>query len=134
MLTDKILDKILKEKYGIKSKELKEYSDNAKKLKKSLEQYLIDENIVDEVEIYTEAAAKMKTPFIVLKGREIKKEILNIIPAPLAQTHHIVVFATTKDTMDIAMLDPLDIQTIEFIQRKTCRQEAAVQQRYGLGS
>ena len=37
----------------------------------------------------------------------------------MAQTHQMVVFATTKEEMQLAMLDPTDIQTIEFIQRKT---------------
>ena len=119
MLTDEMLEKILKEKYGLGAKEMKDYKINAKKLKKDIEQYLIDENIVDEVELYSEAAKQMKVPFIALKGREIKKEILNLIPAPLAQTHQMIVFAISKEEIDLAMLDPLDIQTIEFVQRKT---------------
>ena len=119
MLSEKIITKVLKQKYGIKTKELEDRIATAQKQKKDLEQYIIDENIVDEIELYTEAAKQMKVPFITLKGRDLKKEILNMIPAPLAQTHHIVVFSTTKDEMFLAMLDPTDIQTIEFIQRKT---------------
>src|SRR3989344_3140208 len=119
MLSQKIITKILKEKYGINAKELNTHIATAEKQKKTLEQYVLDENIADEVELYSEAAIKLKIPFVALKGREIKKEILNIIPAPLAQTHQMVVFATTKEEMQLAMLDPTDIQTIEFIQRKT---------------
>lgn len=119
MLQDKLLQQILEEKYNIKPKDLKKYILDAKKIKKSLEQYLIDENIIDEVETYTQAAKKMKVPFITLKGKEIKKDILNLVPPPLAQAHKIVAFSATKEEMDIAMLDPTDIQTIEFIQRKT---------------
>jgi type IV pilus assembly protein PilB len=119
MLTVKILNKILNDKYGIKSKDLKEYTSNAEKQKKTLEQYLIDENIIDEDELYTEAAKIMKVPFISLKGKEIKKEVLNIVPAPLAQTHQMVVFDTSQNEMSLAMLDPLDIQTTEFLERKT---------------
>ncbi|MDP2692628.1 MAG: ATPase, T2SS/T4P/T4SS family [bacterium] len=119
MLSEKIVIKILKEKYGVKTKELNDYIVVAKKQKKTLEQYIIDENIADEIELYVEVAAKLKMPFVSLKGKEIKKEILNIIPAPLAQTHQMIVFATSKDEMQLAMLDPTDIQTIEFIQRKT---------------
>ncbi len=119
MLSEKLITKILKEKYGKKTKEINDYIAVAKKQKKDLEQYIIDENIVDEVELYSEAATKLKVPFITLKGREIKKDVLNIVPAPLAQTHQMIVFATTKDEMYLAMLDPTDIQTIEFLQRKT---------------
>lgn len=119
MLSEKIIKKILSEKYGIASKSLNTHIAVAKKQNKTLEQYILDENIADELELYTEAATKLKIPFVSLKGREIKKEILNMVPAPLAQTHQMVVFAATKAQMDLAMLDPTDIQTIEFIQRKT---------------
>lgn len=119
MLSEKLILQVLKQKYGIKTKELNAHIATAKKQKKTLEQYIIDENIADEIELYTAMADKLKVPFITLKGREIKKEILNIIPVPLAQTHNMIVFSTTKEQMSLAMLDPTDIQTIEFIQRKT---------------
>ena len=119
MLSEKILEKILQEKYGLAAKDLKTYSEAAVRNKKTLEQHLLDENIADEQELYSEAAKKLKVPFISLKGREIKKEVLNLIPAPLAQTHQMVIFSTTPDEMHLAMLDPTDIQTIEFIQKKT---------------
>jgi len=119
MLADKMLERILKTKYKISPKDLKSHIANSKKLKKNLEQYLIDEDIVNEIELYNEVAKQMKVPFVSLKGIDIKKENLNIIPAPLAQTHKIIAFATTKAEMSLAMLDPNDLQTIEFIQRKT---------------
>lgn len=119
MLLDKLVEKILKEKYGATATDIKNYQGISAKLKKSLEQYVIEENIVDEGELYSEAAKNMNVPFVALKGKEIKKETLNIVPAPLAQTHQMIVFSTSKDDMDLAMLDPLDIQTVEFLQRKT---------------
>ncbi|MBU1895320.1 Flp pilus assembly complex ATPase component TadA, partial [Patescibacteria group bacterium] len=103
----------------INKKELKDYSDKAGKLKKNLEQYLVDEGIVDELELYSEVAKKLKVSLIPLKGKDIKKDILNLIPAPLAQTHQVVAFDRSKREISLAMLDTDDIQTIEFIRRKT---------------
>ncbi len=119
MLTKKMFEKIIKEKFKFKAADLKNYTAAALKTKKDLEQYLVDERIIDELELYNYAAEEMGVPFISLQGKEIKKEILNIVPAPLAQMHQMIAFSATKKEMCLAMLDPLDIQTTEFIQRKT---------------
>ena len=119
MLPDKLFQDILKNTFHLKTKELKDHEARAAKLKRPLEQYLIDENIVDENELYTEAAKQLDAPMTALRGREIKKETLGLIPAPLAQAHQVVAYDRTRDEILLAMLDPQDIQTIEFIQRKT---------------
>ena len=49
----------------------------------------------------------------------IKKEILNLVPAQFAAAHGVVAFHKTADELAIAILDPGDIQTIEFLHRKT---------------
>ena len=119
MLQKKLFHKILKNEFKIGAKELKTYQEKATKLKKDLEQYLVDEGIIDETKLYTKIGKKIEAPFVALKGREIKKETLNLIPPPLAQAQRIVAFDKSRQEISIAMLDPGDIQTIEFIQRKT---------------
>ncbi|MFZ2979013.1 MAG: ATPase, T2SS/T4P/T4SS family, partial [Candidatus Magasanikiibacteriota bacterium] len=118
MLPNETLHTILKNDFNIKTEDYKKYEIQAKKLNKPLEQYLFDENIVDEVELYTKASHRYEAPFITLKGTEIKKEILNLVPPPLAQTHNVVAFDKDKQEVKLAMLDPMDIQTIEFLHRK----------------
>jgi len=118
MLPSKTLNQLLKEDFKLKAAELKDYLAKAKKMNKRLEPYLINEGIVDELDLYTKAAEKFDVPIVGLKGKDIKKEILNLVPAPLAQTHHVVAFEKAKDSISLAMLDPQDIQTIEFLHRK----------------
>ncbi len=119
MLSQDLLLDLLKSKYNLKAPEIKNYQTKAQKINKSLEDYLVAEGVIDEVALYTEAAKLMEVPFTILKGKEIKKEVLNMVPPSLAQTHKIVAFEASKTEISLAMLDPLDIQTIEFIQRKT---------------
>lgn len=119
MLPQELFKNLLKSLYKIKPADIKSYSAKAAKLGKDLEQYLIDEGIVDEIELYSKAAKKMEVPFVELKGKEIKAKILNLVPAPLAQTHKLVAFDTSRSEISLAMLDPEDVQTIEFIRRKT---------------
>ncbi len=107
------LDKI------IGNRQLKELKDKAEKVGKTLEEILITDGIVDENELYQKAGVVLDVPFINLKGKEIKKEILNLIPGPVAGTHQVVAFEIEKDHVKLAMTDPTDIQTIEFLRRKT---------------
>jgi len=119
MLPEKILKQLLTTKFKISEKDFKEHLENAKKLNKDLELFLLDDGQVDEMELYTSAAEIFEVPLTALKGVEIKKEVLNLVPAPLAQTHQVVAFNATKTEIHLAMLDPQDIQTIEFLHRKT---------------
>lgn len=119
MLPDKLLNVLLKEHFKIPAADLRSYSAKAQKLNKNLEQYLLDENIIDETELYSEVAKGMDAPFIELGGKEIKKEVLNLVPPPFAQAHEIVAFDKNSTEIKLATVDPEDIQTIEFLHRKT---------------
>jgi type IV pilus assembly protein PilB len=119
MLSKQMLTELLLDKYHIDAKALADITERANKLGKTPEQYLTDEGTVEEGDLYAAAAKKMNVPYVELKGREIKKDILNIVPAPLAQAHSIVAYDKTDTALKIAMLDPLDIETVEFIERKS---------------
>lgn len=120
MLPKKILQEILKKnKFKLTTSDIKAVQAKATKLKKELEEVLIAGNLVDETELYEKAGAILGFSFIGLKDREIKKEVLDLVPAPLAGAHQVIAFERDKDTLKIAMVDPTDIQTIEFLRRKT---------------
>jgi len=91
----------------------------AAKMNKSLEEILITDGIVNETDLYEKVADYLQVPYIGLKGKEIKKEILNLIPGPVAGAHQVVAFDKDKNELKLAMADPTDIQTIEFLHRKT---------------
>ena len=91
----------------------------AAKINKTLEETLIADGIVNESDLYEKAAEYLQVPYISLKGKEIKKEVLNLIPGPVAGAHHVVAFDKDKNELRLAMADPTDIQTIEFLHRKT---------------
>jgi len=120
MISKKILLRVLAEqKENVSKRDLATYKKRATKLKKNLERYLVDEGIIDETILYGTAAKELGVSFVALQGKDIKKEILNIIPPTLAQEHSVIAFDVQKKAIHLAMLDPTDIQTIEFIRRKT---------------
>lgn len=70
------------------------------------------------------AAAKAKllgVPFIVLAGRGISPDILNFIPEQVSRRYTLIPFDYDpgKNLLSVAMVDPLDIQVIEFIEKKS---------------
>lgn len=119
MLPLKTLKLILTKNKMSNAAELRSAQGKATQAHKTLEEILINENVVNETDLYEKAAELLDFPYISLKGREIKKEVLNLIPGPLAGTHQVVAFEKEKDEIKLAMTDPSDIQTIEFLRRKT---------------
>ncbi|MFA6427246.1 MAG: ATPase, T2SS/T4P/T4SS family [Candidatus Magasanikbacteria bacterium] len=119
MLPQTTLEFLLKKEFKIAPGALKIYREEAEKKKKELEEYLISQDAIDETKLYTAAAKKLSVPYIELKGKEIKKEVLNLVPAQFASIHNVIAFDKTSNELHLAMCDSDDIQTIEFLRRKT---------------
>src|SRR3989344_4587812 len=56
-------------------------------------------------------------PFVNLKGLKIDQDILKFIPEPIAKKHKIIAFKKTDQALEVAMLDPEDLETITFIKK-----------------
>lgn len=119
MLDVDTLKTIIKEKKLLAAPELRRAGTAAQKARIPLETHLLNNHLLDEEELYQAAASYFKVPFINLRDREIKKDLIFLIPNPLAISRQVVAFAKEGKELKIAMLDPLDLQTVEFIKRKT---------------
>ncbi len=119
-----MLDKLPIEKnlveVGILSQaEINKYKKEASEKKMSLLEFLLVDKIIDETKAFEKIAkVKYKLPFIDLSNQTIRKDILQLIPEPIAQFHYIVAFDKTDDKLKVATLDPGDLQTITFIEKK----------------
>ncbi|MBU3922998.1 GspE/PulE family protein [Patescibacteria group bacterium] len=91
----------------------------ARSKKKDLESVLLSQKIVSEKKLIELKAYILGIPFIDLEKIEIHPDILKIIPEPIARKHNIVAIKKTKQELEIAMLDPADLQTIDFIKKTT---------------
>ncbi len=119
MLNEKLLREVLRSAKLIAPADLRKATLAAKEKKKSLETYLISINAVKEAVLYEEIAKFLKLPFIDLGKQQIRKDILFIIPEAMASTHEIIPFEKTDKEIKLATASPDDLQTIEFIKRKT---------------
>ena len=97
---------------------LKEAAAIAKKEKKRLTDVLLAQNLLGEEELIKMEAYILGIPFVNLDKEKINPEVLKIIPEPIARTHNIVAFRKSGQNLEVAMLDPEDLATIEFIKKK----------------
>lgn len=57
--------------------------------------------------------------YITLAPGPIEPTLLDIVPLEIARKYKVVPFKLSDKKLDLAMVDPLDLQTIDFIERKT---------------
>jgi len=57
--------------------------------------------------------------FADVNPQQIDQKLLNVIPLTVAKKHKIVPFELKEKTLSVAMLDPMDLATIDFVERKT---------------
>jgi type IV pilus assembly protein PilB len=58
-------------------------------------------------------------PFVDLKKEKIDFATLSIIPEPIARKHNIVAYSKKDGDLEVAMLDPQDLESIEFIHKRS---------------
>jgi type IV pilus assembly protein PilB len=99
--------------------QIKKAEAEASKTNQKLGDILIKQGAIKPEELVKLQAYILGIPFVNLEKENIPKETLNIIPEAIAQKHNIVVFKKTGGNLEVAMLDPDDLQTIEFIKKKS---------------
>jgi len=81
---------------------------------------LVSEGKISEDDYRRVQAYILGIPFISLNGQKIDPKILSIIPEPIARKHNVLSYAKDKDNnLEVAMLDPQDMEAIEFIAKRT---------------
>ncbi len=118
MLADKKIIEILKSNSIFNETDLANYQEQAETKGLNLEKLLLTSNLVSEDILYNAAATFYSLPFCNLKEKTIEKEVLFLIPEPIAAKYEIIAFAKSDKDLSVAVTDPDDIQTIEFIKRK----------------
>jgi type IV pilus assembly protein PilB len=103
----------------ISKKELDLTLDEAKKKKEKLGDVILRKKLISKEELDKLTAYILGIPFVDLKKSEINPEILKIIPEPVSRQYRAVAFEKRGKQLKVAMLDPGDLQFIDFISKKT---------------
>jgi len=99
--------------------QFKEAQEIAKETKQDIEDILIVNNFISQEDLSRLKAYILGIPFVDLEKLIVSSEVLEIIPEPIARSHNIVAFRKRKKDLEVAMLDPEDLQTIDFIKKKS---------------
>lgn len=99
--------------------DLKKSEKKAQKSNKHLEEVLLEDKKISENNLSRLKAYILGIPFVNLKGLKINPEVLNIVPEPIAKKHKIVAFKKNNQNLEVAMLDPEDLETVIFIKKKS---------------
>lgn len=91
----------------------------AKKAGKELGAYLLENKLIGEVDLQKTYAYVLGIPFVDLSREAVSIDILQIIPELIAKKYNIVSFEKSGANLKVAMLNPEDLQTIDFIKKKT---------------
>lgn len=91
----------------------------AEKEKKALGDLLLAKKVISEAELRKLYAYILGIPYVDLVKNIISSDVLQIIPEPIAKKYNIVAFEKSGRELKVAMLNPEDIQTIDFIKKKT---------------
>ena len=104
LLSEKDFDSVLKE---------------AKRTEKNVVDSLISKGFITS-DFYADILANyLNIPRIKLVGRKISPEILNILPEEIARTRNTVIFDKQDNSLNAAMLDPSNLETLDFLEKYT---------------
>ena len=91
----------------------------AQRTEKDVVDVLVSRNYITR-DYYAEMLAQyFKVPRVKLIGEKIPKEILNLIPEEIARTRNVIVFNKSDSTISVAMLDPANLEALEFLEKYT---------------
>lgn len=80
---------------------------------KAIDRAMIDNGIVDQAQFYQTLAEGLGTEVVDLHTVEISPPILKLIPAGLARLHRALPIGMQDNAIRVALIDPLDTQTVE---------------------
>ena len=91
----------------------------AEETKQKVGDVLVSEGLISQEELIKLEAYILGIPFVNLEKEIVPPDVLKIIPEPIARSHNIVAFRKKGNDLEVAMLDPEDLRTIEFIKKTT---------------
>lgn len=118
-ISDALVEKLLTDASKVTAEQLKGLHEQEKAEKKPLQDLVIQGNITTEKDLTQLYAEEIDVPFVEVNAKEIKREVLKLIPERIARQYNVILFAVDQDgSKQLAMADPDDIQAISFLQKQ----------------
>lgn len=85
---------------------------------KSSESIIFERGYVGSADLTRARAVLLNIPFVELAGKSISASVLDLVPEQVARKYRLVPFSQDKSSLSVAMADPLDLQVIEFLEKR----------------
>ena len=101
--------------------EVEHAEETARNEKKTLQQFLVEHNLVDKLRLLEILSAAWGVKYIDLSNMPVppEKEIVQLIPESAARRHMAIPFSKDDTTLNVAMADPRDFFVLEDINLRT---------------
>ncbi len=103
----------------VSRKDVDAAEEEAKRRGQSIGDVLVSQGLLSSDSLRRIKAYVLGIPFVNLKDRKIDLNVLSLIPEPIARTHSIVAYKKEGDSLEVAMLDTEDLQSIDSVRKKT---------------
>ena len=117
--TSKTIADILYEKGHLTADQLSAIKFENVNTGKSIEEIIKSRGYVSSDD-FTQAYGELYSiEFVLLNPSQIDQKLLDLVPLAVTKKHSIVPFALEGTNLSLAMADPMDLPTIDFVERKT---------------
>jgi type IV pilus assembly protein PilB len=118
-ISDALVEQLLVGADKITSDQLTALKEQEKNEKKPLQDLAINGNFISEKDLTKLYSDEIDIPYVELNPKEIKREVLKLVPERIARQYGVVLYGVEEDgTKLLAMEDPDDIVAINFLQKQ----------------
>ncbi len=121
MINEKTLVDVLLKEGALSEKEAKEVELLHLQSDKSQEEVLLDKGLANKKQIFKAKSKLHEIPFVDLEKEGFSPISVSYVPKSVAERYNLVPFKVDEDkkVISVAMSNPLDLETIEFLEKKT---------------
>jgi len=112
------IEELLLEGKLLKLEDLETAKVDALKASKPLIAYIAEKNLVGEEDLTRVSASAMGAPYVKLNNITVPEDIVKLLPKETAETYMAVPFGMQSGRLAVGMLDPTNIQAVDFLGRK----------------
>lgn len=118
-MEDEILSQIIFKERLLNKTQLAALQKEAEERKSNLSSLIQEKGLLPDERLGEAVAKYFDVPFVQLEKITIPQEILAVIPEIAARSQMAIAFERGKEGLKVALADPKNLETIEFIQKKT---------------
>jgi type IV pilus assembly protein PilB len=118
-ISDTIVEKLLIRGNLTTAQKVAELKSEAMAANIPLQQFVVEQEIVTDIQLVNAFAEYANIPYIVLDPRDIPSDVLGKIPERVARQYNAVLFQIDEDgTHHLAMEDPDDVLAVNFLEKE----------------